>query len=147
MIAANPIVLCEPIVDTMIQMAFARRSHRVIAAGSAAPEIYRGLSRRGFSRVTTGAYTRASGTAHDIALVAGEESIQDLEALIIRLTAFLSDQASMATWIDSTERRRGQRIQLLLERLGFRVESGAKCEIGFVLAGRRFERKALAQAT
>jgi hypothetical protein len=50
MIAANPIVSCEPILDTMIQMAFARRSHRVIAAGSAAPEIYR--PRLGFPQQT-----------------------------------------------------------------------------------------------
>jgi hypothetical protein len=146
MTIANPIVSCEPILDTMIQMAFAKRSHRVIAAGSAAPEIYRGLCRRGFSRVATAAYSRAPGTPHEIALVAGEESIQALEALLIRLMPFLSVQASMATWIDSAEHRRGQRIQFLLEGLGFRVESGAKCEIGFVLAARRYERKALARA-
>ena len=90
--------------------------------------------------------SRAPGTPHEIALVAGEESIQALESLLICLVPFLSDQASMATWIDSAERRRGQRIQSLLERLGFRVESGAKCEIGFVLVVRRYERKALALA-
>jgi hypothetical protein len=145
MIAANPIVSCEPILDTMIQMAFARRSHRVIAAGSAASEICRGLCRRGFSSVATVAYSRVPCTPHEIALVAGEESIQALESLLVHLVAFSSDQASMVTWIDSAEHR-GQRIRSLLERLGFHVESGAKCEIGFVLAARRFKRKALTQA-
>lgn len=143
---ANPIVSCEPILDTMIQMAFARRSHRVIAAGSAAPEIYHGLCRRGSSRVATAVYSHAPGTPYDIALVAGEEPIQALETLLIRLMPFMNDQASMATWINSAERQRGKRIQSLLERLGFHVESGAKCEIGFVLAARRYERGALALA-
>jgi hypothetical protein len=143
MIAANSSVSYEPILDTMIQMTFARRSHRVIAAGSAASALYRGLWRRGFSRVTTAAYSRARGTPHEIALVAGEESLQALEALMIRLVVLLSDQAHVAAWIDSADPQRGRRLQSLLERLEFRVESGAKCKIGFVLAARRYERKAL----
>jgi hypothetical protein len=64
MAAANLMVAYEPILDTMIQMAFAQRSHRVIAAGSAAREIYRGLYRRGFSRVATAANLHTPGTPH-----------------------------------------------------------------------------------
>jgi hypothetical protein len=55
MVAVNLMVAYEPILDAMFQMTFARRSHRVIAAASAAPEIYCGLYRRGFSRVVTAA--------------------------------------------------------------------------------------------
>jgi hypothetical protein len=144
MIAAHPIASCEPILDTMIQLAFARQSQRVIAAGSAAFDIYRGLYRRGFSRVTTAAHCRVRRIQHDVALIAGQESVQALEALLIRIMPLLNRQATVAVWIDSIERRRGRSIQLLLERLGFRVESGAKCEIGFVLAARRHERNQLA---
>jgi hypothetical protein len=146
MIAAHPIASCEPILDTMIQLAFASRSHRVIAAGSAAFEIYCGLCRRGFSRVTTARCRGLPFPQHDVALIAGQESVQALEALLIRIMPRLNRQATIAMWIDSVERRRGRTVQLLLERLGFRVESGAKCEIGFVLAARRREPNFLANA-
>jgi len=79
-------------------------------------------------------------------LIAGQESVQALEALLIRIMPRLNRQATIAMWIDSVERRRGRTVQLLLERLGFRVESGAKCEIGFVLAARRREPNFLANA-
>jgi len=47
----SPALLSDSILDTMIQLALALRSHRVIAVGSAAFDIYHGLCRRGFSRV------------------------------------------------------------------------------------------------
>ncbi len=135
----SPIASNEPTLDTMIQLAFAVKSHRVIAAGSAAFDIYRGLCRRGFSRVTTAAKYRVPCIQHDVALVAGEESDQALEALLIRIVPFLNNRATMSVWINSVGRRSGGRIQQLLERLGFHVEAGAKCEVGFVLAARRRE--------
>ena len=129
----------EPTLDTMIQLAFAVRSHRVIAAGSAAFDIYRGLCHRGFSRVTTAAKYRVPCIQHDVALVAGEESDQALAALLIRIVPFLNNRATVAVWIDSLGRRSGGKAQLLLGRLGFHIEAGAKCEVGFVLAARRRE--------
>lgn len=144
MIAAHPIASFEPILDTMIQLAFAGRSQRVIAAGSAAFDIYRGLCCRGFSRATTAAHRRVPCPQHDVALIAGQESVRALEALLIRIMPVLDRQATVAIWIDTVERRRGRSTQLLLERLGFRVECGAKCESGYVLAARRHERNYLA---
>jgi len=136
---ASRIASSEPVLDTMIQLAFAVKSHRVIAAGSAAFDLYRGLCRRGFSRVATAVSSRGRCIQHDVALVAGEEADQALEALSIRIVPLLNSRAAIAVWIDSVGRRRGNKIQLLLERLGFRVESGARCEVGFILSARRRE--------
>lgn len=52
----------------------------------------------------------------------------------------------MAIWVESGERQRGQRLPLMLERLGFRVEAGAKCGHGFVLSVRRHEWNQVAKA-
>jgi len=81
-----------------------------------------------------------------VALVAGEHTIQALEAVLLRIVPFLNSQAMIAVWIDSVGPQRGKRIQLLLERLGFRIECGTKCESGFVLAARRHERNYLVNA-
>jgi hypothetical protein len=142
----NAIAANEPILDAMIQLALAARSHRVIAAGSTAVDIYRGLCRRGFSRVSTTATCSVGCAQHDVALVAGEHTIQALEAVLLRIVPFLNSQAMIAVWIDSVGPQRGKRIQLLLERLGFRIECGTKCESGFVLAARRHERNYLVNA-
>jgi hypothetical protein len=144
MSVVHPTFSWESIVDTMIQLASAGRSHRVITAGSAAVDIYCGLCRRGFERVTTAAHRRVPGTQYDVALIAGQESVRGLEALLIRIMPLLNCHAIVAVWVDAMERRRGSTVQLLLERLGFHVESGAKCETGFILAARRQQRNDLA---
>jgi hypothetical protein len=56
---SNPITSCEYVLDTMIQLAFAERSHRIIAAGSAAFDLYCGLCRRGFCRTAVASHLRA----------------------------------------------------------------------------------------
>jgi hypothetical protein len=144
MSVVHPIFSWEQILDTMIQLASAGRSHRVITAGSAACDIYCGLRRRGFEWVTATADHRISVAQYDLALIAGQQSIRALETLLIRIMPLLNRQATVAVWIDAVERWRGHTIQLLLERLGFRVESGAKCEVGYVLAARRHEGNDLA---
>jgi hypothetical protein len=144
--ACNTPVLCEPILDTMIELAFAARSHRTIVAGSAAFDLYQGLCRRGFWRTAIASHPRAAFPAYDVALIAGQETTQALERVLVQIAPLLNGQASIATWIDSNELHRGRRIQVLLERLGFRVESGTKCEVGFVLAARRSEPVSLALA-
>lgn len=138
--------LSESVLETMIELALVVRSHRIIAAGSASFSIYRGLCARGFARVTTMETCSAGGAQHGVALVAGQHSLQALQALLLRLVPLLCSQGTIAVWIDCAGRRRGKEVQLLLERLGFYVESGAKCESGFVLAARRHDRGALAYA-
>jgi hypothetical protein len=71
MIAVHPIASPESIVDTMIQLATAARSHRVIVAGS-----YLSLCRRGFTRVAIITDCRGLRALHDVGFVAGQETIQ-----------------------------------------------------------------------
>jgi hypothetical protein len=144
--ASSPIPSGERIVDTMVQLALAAKSHRVIVAGSSALDIYLDLQRRGFSRVATIATCRIPCGQHDVALVAGQHSNQGLEALLTRIVSFLNTQATIAVWVGTDEQQRGKKLQLLLERLGFRIEAGARCESGFVLSARRRNSNHIAKA-
>jgi len=134
------------VVDVMVGLTRAAASHRVIAAGSDAFDLYLELLRRGFSRVVTTSTCRVPCAQHDIAFIAGDHSAQALEGVLMRLVPFLSVRAIVAVRIDAHENRLGGKVQLLLERLGFRVEAGSRCEQGFVLSARRREWIDLAQA-
>ena len=136
----------EGIVATMIQLAAAAKSHRIIVAGSHAFDMYLDLLHRGFSRIATTATCRVPCGQHDVALVAGQHSVQALETLLVQIVPFLKTQAIVAVWVSADEHRRGMKLQLLLERLGFRIEAGTKCESGFVLAARRREWNQIAKA-
>jgi hypothetical protein len=59
---------------------------------------------------------------------------------------YLKSRAAVAIWIDATEQQGGRKLQSMLERLGFRIEAGAKCEDGFILSARRLEWSQTAQA-
>jgi hypothetical protein len=139
MFESNTIAASETIVDAMVELTLAGASQRLIAAGSGALVISRDLRRRRFSRISTTRNCRIAGTQHDVAMVAGERTFQGLEAEVLRVTPFLASHAAIAIWVDYAGLRCGKKIQVLLERLGFRVECGAKCETGFVLAARRHE--------
>jgi hypothetical protein len=136
----------ESILDTMIQLAPAARLHRVVVAGSDAPELHRGLYRRGFCCVSTMPPCKAAVERHDVAMISGQHSIQVIEALLVHVVQFLNRSAMIVVWIDGEERQRGSKIQIVLERQGFGVECGTKCEMGFVLAARRGEWHKLAEA-
>lgn len=129
----------EQIMETMIELTRLSKSDRVIAAGSNAFDVYLGLHDRGFSRVATTATCRIPCGQHDVALVAGQHSIQALEALLVRIVPFLNTRATTAVWVGPDEHHRTNKLHLLLARLGFRIEAGAKCENGFVLSARRRE--------
>jgi len=146
MIQTNLVPPQERIVDTMIELTRAAPCHRVIVAGSDAFNVYLSLHQRGFSRVATTATCRFPCSQHDIALIAGEHSVQALEALLIRILPFLKTSAAVAMWIGPGDRLDGGKLQSLLERMGFRVEVGSRCESGFVLSARRRECGHLANA-
>jgi hypothetical protein len=133
----TPYVIGESALDTMIQLAQVRRSHRIVAAGAADLDICCGLYRRGFVRVTALADSAVSRIQYDAAFVAGPHSAKALEALLIRVVSRLHAQGTIAVWVDSIGGQRGKPIQLALERLAFHIQSGAKCQTGFVIAARR----------
>ncbi len=133
----TPSLISEPTLDTMIQLAQIGKSHRVVVAGAAGLDIYRGLCRCGILRVTALADSAVSHIQHDAALVAGQHSIKALEALLIRVVSRLHDQGTIAVWVDSVGGQRAKPNQLALERLAFHIQSAAKCQTGFAIAARR----------
>jgi len=135
----------KPVLDTMIELAHARQSHRVVVAGSTALDIYAALCRRGFCRVATATHHRTPGSGGcDVAFIAGYQSFVALEAALLRVAPLLNSHATIAIWVNVVRRGHGQTIQRLLQATGFVVQSGAKCENGFVLAARRHEGSGLA---
>ncbi len=83
----------EQIVDTMIDLTRLSNLHRAIIAGSDGLEFYLALQRRGFIRVTTTATCRIPKRQHAIGLIAGQNSLQALEAALAQISPFLSPSA------------------------------------------------------
>jgi hypothetical protein len=134
-----PVPCAERIMNTMIELAAVSKSHRVIVAGSDSLEIYLGLCRLGYLRAATTATCRVPCGQYDVGLVAGRHSIQALEAVLVRIVHFLSTASVLAVWVGSQEDGHTHRLRVLLERLGFRIEAGTRCEQGYVLSARRRE--------
>ena len=131
--------LSEQVIEAMIELAFISKLHRVIVTGSDSLNIYLGMHRRGFSRVTTTSACRIPCGQHEVALVAGSRSRSALESTLVRIVPFLSEAGVLVVWTRSQDRESCETVQRFLERLGFRVELGTSCDQGFILAARRHE--------
>jgi hypothetical protein len=147
MTQSSPIPSDERIVDAMIQLARAAKSHRMIAAGSNSAEIFLELHRRGYPRVTTTRICLVPCGQYDVALVAWrEQSIRTLETTLDRLVHYLSAAGVLVVWIGPHERVPDQALWLAFGRLGFRIESGTSCENGIAIAARRLDSVPAAKA-
>jgi hypothetical protein len=130
----------ERIVDVMIQLARAAKSHRMIVAGSDSAEVFLELHRRGYPRVTTTRICLVPSGQFDVALVAWREpSIKALETTLDRLLHYLSAAGVLVLWIGPHERMANHMVGSALQRLGFRIESGTRCENGIAIAARRLD--------
>ena len=128
----------EQIIQSMIELVRCSRSHRIIVAGSNCSEHMFELHRRGYSRVATTATCGLPQSRYDVALVDWQhQSIKALETTLDWLVHFLAPTSVLVIWIDSTRRAENQKLGPILERLGFRVEAGTRCEQGFVISARR----------
>ena len=136
----------ERIVDAMIQLARAAKSHRMIVAGSNSSEIFLELHRRGYARVTTTKTCRVPCGQHDVALVAWREhSIRALATTLDWLVHFVSAAGVLVIWVGPHERMPNRMLRLALEGLGFRIESGTCCENGVAVCARRLESNPVAK--
>jgi hypothetical protein len=136
----------ERIVDAMIQLAGAAKSHRMIVAGSNSSEMFLELHRRGYLRVTTTRICRAPCGQHDVALVAWRDhSIRALETTLNWLVHFLSAGGALVIWVGPNEAMPNRTLRLALGRLGFRIESGTCCENGVAVCARRLESNPVAK--
>jgi hypothetical protein len=136
----------ERIVNAMIELARAARSHRMIVAGSNSSEIFLELHRRGYPRVTTTKTSRAPCGQYDVALLAWrEQSIRDLATTLDHLVHFLNAVGVLVVWVGPHERIPNRMLRSALERLRFRIESGTCCENGVAVCARRLESNPVAK--
>jgi hypothetical protein len=127
----------EQVVDTMIGLTRLTNLHRAIVAGSGSIDFYLALRRRGFLRAATAATCGIPKGQHAVGLIAGHNSLQAIEAALVKLSPFLGTSATVAVLIDSREIGAGLRIRGKLEQMGFRIEAGVRCQEGFVLSAFR----------
>jgi hypothetical protein len=137
----------ERITESLVDLARCSKLHRIILAGPNSPQSMFELHRRGFNRVAT---TATSGLPHgqyDVALVDWQgRSIKALEATLDWLVHFLGSSAVMVIWIDPQERAANRKLAAILERLGFRIEIGTRCEHGLAVSARRRDAAQMAVA-
>jgi hypothetical protein len=136
----------ERMVDTMIDLARVATSHRVIAAGADGVRMHRALYRRGFARCATAGTCGLPGGQYSAAFIAGDRSYQALEASLVRVSQFLNATATIVVSIESGENGLSLRVRAKLERLGFRVEAGVRCQQAFLLSAYRCNVAAIAKA-
>ena len=137
----------ERITESLVELARCSKHHRIIVAGSNSPELMFALHRHGYVRVAT---TTTCGLPHgqyDVALVDWQgRSIKSLETTLDWLVHFLGSPAVMAIWIDFQERAANRKLAAMLERVGFRVEVGTRCEQGLAVSARRRDATQIAVA-
>jgi hypothetical protein len=142
---ATPAV--DRIIATMIELARCTSLHRIVIAGPAAPQRIAGLHRRGYGRVATTANCGLPRGQYDAALVEWQlHSVNALETTLNWLVHFLAPASVLVIWIDAEERSNQRKLRSMLEKLGFRVEAGTRCESGLAISARRLDAKALAIA-
>jgi hypothetical protein len=128
----------ERVIDSMVELARCSKLHRIIVAGSTAPELMFALHRRGYVRIAT---TASCGLPHGqfgVALVDWQgRSIKALESTLDWLVQFLAASAVLVIWLDSPERTAEHKLESMLDRLGFHVEVGTLCEHGLAISARR----------
>jgi hypothetical protein len=136
----NPTASGERIIETMIELARCSKLHRIVVAGSKSPHQMFQLHRRGYNRVATTASCGLPRGQYDVAFVDWHlHSIKALETTLDWLVHFLAPTSVLVIWIDSRECTGHRKLGSILERQGFRVEAGTRCEQGFAVSARRLD--------
>jgi hypothetical protein len=129
----------DEIVDTMIDLARLGKTQRIVLAGQGSMDIYLALKQRGFLFSVLASACRAASGQHAAGLIAGCESYPAIEAALVQVSSFLNSAADIAIAIQSRENGLIGKVRAKLQQLGFRIEAGARCREGFVLAAHRHE--------
>jgi hypothetical protein len=137
----------ERITESLVELARCSKLHRIIVAGSNGPELMFALHRRGYIRVATTAACGLPQGQYDVALVDWQgRSIKALETTLDWLVHFLASSAVLVIWIEQPEHAANRKLESMLERLGFRVEVGTRCEHGLAISARRRDAGQMAAA-
>lgn len=130
----------EQIIETMIELARCSRQHRIIVAGSTAAHQMFELHRRGYNRVATSMTCGLPRAQYDVALVDWYlHSINALETTLDWLVHFLAPASVLVICIESCGTQGHRKLASILERFGFRVEVGTRCEHGLAVSARRLD--------
>jgi hypothetical protein len=135
-----PKTSADRILDTMIELSRCSVEQRTILAGANGSDRIPGWRSRGYRRVVTTATCSLPHGQYDVACVEWRHhSVKALEATLDWLVHFLSATGVLVIWIDpTTDTVRGRReLQSAIERFGFCVETGSRCENGFAISARR----------
>jgi len=128
----------EKVIETMVELARCSKLHRIILSGSRGPHHIFELHRRGYNRIATTTTCGLPDGRFDVAFVDWQlQSIKALEATLDWLVHFLASTGVLVIWIDACERRDHRKLGSILERLGFRIEAGTRCEHSFAISARR----------
>jgi hypothetical protein len=137
----------ERIIDAMIDLARCSKRQRILVGGSKAPHRLFDLNRRGFNRVATTSICGLPCGQYDAALVEWQaSSIKALESTLDWLVHFLAPEGVLAIWVEPCAHADHRKLVSALERLGFLVEAGTRCENGLALSARRRELSDIAKA-
>jgi hypothetical protein len=129
----------DEIVDTMIDLTRLGKTQRIVLAGQGSMEIYLALKERGFIFSVLASACRSANGQYAAGLISGCESYSAIEAALVHVSSFLNSAADIAIAIESRENGLIGRVRTKLQQLGFRIEAGARCREGFVLAAHRHE--------
>ena len=138
MTRCNPAFSGERITESLVELARCSRLHRIIVAGSNSPQSMLELHRSGYNRVATTATCGLPHGQYDVALIDWRgRTIKALETTSDWLVHFLGSSAVMVIRVDSQERAANRKLAAMLEKLGFRIEIGTRCEHGLAVSARR----------
>ena len=147
MIPSGLMLADEEIIQTMIDLVQCSKSHRIIMAGSQSSKQMVELNRRGYARVATTASCGLPRGQYDVAFVDWQrQTIKALGTTLDWLVHFLAPTSVLVVSIDCSERTDSMKLKSLLERLGFRIEAGTRCEHGFTISARRRDAAQMAVA-
>jgi hypothetical protein len=127
-------------IDSIIELGRCADHQRILLAGASDPDPVSKWRSRGYHRVATMAASRLPRGQYDVAVVEWRQhSIRALETTLDWLVHFLSPRGVLVIWIDGAPGTASARRHLrsLIERLGFRVETGKRCQNGFAVSASR----------
>ena len=132
-----PALASEKIIDTVIELARCSKPHRIVVAGSNGLYHMFALHRRGFNRVVTTATGGLPRGRYDVGVIDWRlHEIKALESQLVWLAPLLAPTSVLVIWLDASDRLDHQTLGSMLERQGFRVEVGTRCEHGFAVSAR-----------
>jgi hypothetical protein len=127
-------------IDSIIALAGCSTVHRILLAGDAESGRMHDWRRRGYQHVSTMATCRLPRGQYDVASIEWRQhSIRALETTLDWLVYFLSPRGALVILIDEASDTASARRKLrsAIERLGFHVEAGRRCDGGFAISARR----------